>query len=72
MDLALITNKTDGFMDNIHELRNLYGADLVALLVDEADNCGIGWLMGTNDVSDATKGFSVTDHRCITNNTPVH
>ncbi|MBI3658915.1 hypothetical protein HY230_00370 [Candidatus Acetothermia bacterium] len=31
-DLDRLTNSSDGFMDNVHSLRNTYGADLVALI----------------------------------------
>jgi hypothetical protein len=39
-DLDRIQRTTDGYMDNVHVLRNTYGADLVAMLVDTGSPWG--------------------------------
>lgn len=39
-DKDRLANNGDGFMDGIHSLRDLYGADVVVLLVASGDNCG--------------------------------
>ena len=44
-DLARLRGKTDGYMDNIHALRDQYGADLVVLLKGGGDYCGLGYMM---------------------------
>jgi hypothetical protein len=33
-------DKADGYMDEIHELRDHYQADVAVLIVDDADGCG--------------------------------
>ncbi|MCL5807915.1 MAG: zinc-dependent metalloprotease [Deltaproteobacteria bacterium] len=44
-DLARLRGKTDGYMDNIHALRDQHGADLVVLLKGGGDYCGLGYMM---------------------------
>ena len=61
----------DGHMDEIHGLRDRYGADLVALIVARAtDNaCGIAWIPDFGRYSSYDfegRGFSVTAHNCET------
>jgi peptidyl-Asp metalloendopeptidase len=36
-----LAGKSDGSMDEIHQLRDQYGADLVALIINQADYCGL-------------------------------
>lgn len=31
-------------MDDVHTIRTLYGADVVALMVDIPDSCGVGYV----------------------------
>lgn len=62
-----LTGRVDGKLDQVHGLRDYYGADLVSMLVD--DNiltCGLAWLMGPNDVGSAfaDKAFSVVNLHC--------
>ena len=42
-DLNRLTSTNDGYMDNVHTLRNTYGADLVQLFTTMGG--GIGWLL---------------------------
>jgi hypothetical protein len=42
-DLDRITGTSDGYMDEIHGLRNAYGADMVCLL--KVGNSGIAWVL---------------------------
>jgi hypothetical protein len=44
-DLNRLTNISDGYMDEVHSLRDAYGADLVCLFSDTATVGGIGWLL---------------------------
>ena len=61
----------DGNMDEVHDLRDRYGADLVALLVGRRTNwCGYAYIPNfgrypNRDLSGL--GFSVTAHNCETN-----
>ncbi len=46
-DLGRLQNKTDGFMDEVHALRDTYKADLVSLVVEASGGgvAGIGYVM---------------------------
>ncbi len=46
-DLSRLRNTNDGHMDQIHVLRNDYGADLVHLFTHVFDTGGIGYLLGS-------------------------
>jgi len=59
-ELTRLRQVADGYMDEVHVLRDQYGADLVSLLVNDFNACGIGYL----GVSSAAWGFSVTDWHC--------
>lgn len=56
-----------GLLDNVHTLRNQYGADLVALITDGPDACGLGWLLlQADDVNFRSRyGFSVSEANCL-------
>jgi peptidyl-Asp metalloendopeptidase len=67
-DLSRLRSTTDGYMDNVHSLRNTYKADLVGLITESGSACGVGYLMTTVSTSFATNGFSVTKRSCATGN----
>jgi peptidyl-Asp metalloendopeptidase len=46
-------------------LRNQYNADLVAMISNSSDNCGIGYLMGS---ANSLNGFTVTSRTCAVGN----
>jgi len=46
-DLSNLTGTSDGYMDNIHTLRNTYYADLVVLVEKCEFTGGLGWLLNT-------------------------
>ena len=73
-DLSRLQRTTDGFMDSVHQLRNQYKADLVALIVDNGGAyCGIAYVMANGPrASFANYAFSVTDRDCVANNTLTH
>ncbi|KAI9025435.1 hypothetical protein DFJ74DRAFT_704933 [Hyaloraphidium curvatum] len=63
----------DGYMDNIHALRNQYGADLVALYIDNYEYCGLGYQITVpGGSSNPDFGFSVTSASCIADWTLAH
>lgn len=63
-DLNNITRMSDGYMDDVHALRDEYKADLVMLLTathpDKRNYCGIAWLL----TGSAQQGFSVSESAC--------
>ena len=62
--LSELTNR-DGKIDNVHDLRDSYGADLVVMIVNSTTYCGIGWLMTPNYQKDSV-GFSLVSQNCAT------
>lgn len=73
-DLVRLQRTGDGFLDQVHTLRNQYMADLVALIVDNGGSyCGIAYVMANGPrASFAPWAFSVTDRDCVSNNTLTH
>ena len=53
-------NKGDGYMDDIHDLRAKYGADVAVLVVDDPMGCGLSIRVG----AEAPDAFTVVDHEC--------
>jgi len=53
-------NKGDGYMDEIHELRDKYGADVAALVVDDPMGCGLSIRVA----ADAGDAFTALHHEC--------
>ncbi|HWK90048.1 MAG TPA: M12 family metallo-peptidase [Longimicrobium sp.] len=53
---------TDGQMDNVHTLRNTYGADVVLLVVNDSEACGIAAAIKAT----VTTAFAVAHYSCIT------
>ena len=53
-------DKRDGYMDEIHGLRDKYRADVAVLIVDDANGCGLS----TRVFADEDEAFSVVHHAC--------
>jgi hypothetical protein len=73
-DLSRLRSTSDGIMDQVHQLRDQFKADLVALLVDNGGGfCGIAYVMTNGpQASFATSAFSVTARDCIAGHTLAH
>ena len=59
--LDAIRAKNDGILDEVHLKRDFYGADIVAILIDDSQYCGLGFI-GPSE----TSMFSVTGWFCAT------
>ncbi len=70
--LYRLTDPSDGFMDNVHQLRALYAADMVALIVNDGEYCGIAWLMNNLSPDFEDMAFSVTTWYCAANLVLAH
>jgi len=53
-------DKGDGYMDEIHALRDKYRADVAMLIVDDPKGCGLA----TRVFADADEAFAVVHHEC--------
>ena len=61
-DLARLEGKTDGYMDNVHTLRDTYCADMVGLLINNSSACGLASAIMANE----SEAFQVTHWDCAT------
>jgi hypothetical protein len=59
--LSSIRGTADGVMDDVHTKRTTYGADVVAMIIDDAAYCGLAY-MGPS----VANMFSVTAWNCAT------
>jgi peptidyl-Asp metalloendopeptidase len=66
--LSRLTNTADGFMDEVHALRDTYAADAVVLIVNDTFYCGLGWLMTTVSDGFKTFAFSLVSRICAAGN----
>ncbi len=66
--LDRLQRTNDGFMDEVHPLRDAHQADLVVLLVNDREFCGQGYLMETPAIAFAPFGFSLVNWECATGN----
>ena len=53
-------DKGDGYMEEIHGLRDKYRADVAVLIVDDPKGCGLA----TRVYADADEAFAVVHHEC--------
>ena len=61
IDLGRLHEDSDGYMDYVHELRDLYAADLVHIVVSRSVNvCGVA----ASSVGDGSSGFALTVSEC--------
>lgn len=68
--LRHLTDPNDGILDQIHQLRDQYGADLVKLVgADTEGGCGVAYVLTSpSDRSFERLAFSYTAARCISPN----
>ena len=59
-DVYRFRNKGDGYLDEIHDLRAKYGADVAVLVVDNPMGCGLSIRIAP----EAPDAFTVVDHEC--------
>lgn len=57
--LGRLQSSTDGFMDELHTLRETYTADVVTLVDEDSDSAGIGYVMTTPSTTFAPYAFNV-------------
>lgn len=61
-DLARIVDTDDGYMDNIHNVRNTYGADMVGLVLESPVYCGLASAILANQAN----AFMTVARGCVT------
>lgn len=72
-DIGRLQDPTDGFLDEVHAIRDCYGADVVSLFVNNFNACGIGYLMCCEGYPEFEPyAFNVVDKDCIPNFSFAH
>ena len=59
VDLDRLTDTNDGFMDEVHQLRKQYNADIVVLIEENNINGGMGWVLMDGVSGDYDYAFCV-------------
>ena len=68
-DLTRLAGTSDGYMDNVHALRDQYGADIVSLIIGSpTSSCGIGYLNTNPTAYSAGNAFNVSLYSCVVGN----
>ncbi len=64
--LGRLAGTSDGYLDEVHALRDSVGADQVTLIVNQSQYCGLAYLMSSPSASFAGSAFSLVYHGCAT------
>ena len=74
LDLSRLEGTSDGYIDNVHSLRDQYGADLVSLLTTTSDYGGMASTMIHPSLGFESSGFNVNvwDIIYVSNYTLAH
>lgn len=70
--LVALQRTTDGQLDEVHALRDTYGADLVALISEDTSSCGLSYVMTTPSPGFAGNAFSVVYSGCLASLSLAH
>jgi hypothetical protein len=70
--LKHVQGRNDGQLDEVHELRNRLGADIVTLIAEDGDSCGIAWSMRGESIAAAGTAFNVVNAGCLSNQSLAH
>lgn len=65
-ELSRLRVPTDGYFDDVHTLRDLYGADQVSMIVGNESSCGIAYVQDTPASWFDQLAFSVVSRNCAT------
>jgi hypothetical protein len=65
-NLSRLRSRTDGFIDQVHTIRDTFSADMVSLWVTSSGACGIGYLMQTLSPDFESSAFTVANWTCAT------
>jgi peptidyl-Asp metalloendopeptidase len=66
--LTRLAGSADGVMDQIHQLRNQYGADMVSLFINNTQYCGLAYLLRDLTQDFSGSAFSVVHWDCAVGN----
>jgi hypothetical protein len=67
-----LQGRNDGKLERVHAMRDQAGADVVTLIAEEADSCGIAWSMRGESTGAASTAFNVVNAGCLSNQSLAH
>jgi peptidyl-Asp metalloendopeptidase len=70
--LAAMQRPQDGVLDEVHTLREQHGADLVALISEDTNSCGMAYVMATPNPNFAANAFAVVYSACLSSLSLAH
>ena len=70
--LARLSGTQDGYMDEIHALRDRLKADIVILASEDSSWCGLAYMMGAPSTGFAPSAFGVVRPLCFSNHSLAH
>lgn len=70
--LRELQGRNDGKLEQVHTLRDRTGADIVTLIAEDSDSCGIAWSMRGENVGAAGTAFNVVNAGCLSNQSLAH
>ena len=68
-DLVALADPADGVLDDVHILRDAYGADFVSLWGAYGDYCGLAFLMGAESNTFEATAFNLVAQDCASGGT---
>ena len=70
--LQHLQGRNDGQLERVHALRDQTGADIVTLIAEDRDSCGIAWSMRGEHAGAASTAFNVVNGGCLSNQSLAH
>ena len=70
--LKHLQGRNDGKLERVHAMRDQAGADVVTLIAEDADSCGIAWSMRGESAGGASTAFNVVNAGCLSNQSLAH
>jgi hypothetical protein len=70
--LKVLQGRNDGKLERVHALRDQVGADVVTMIAEDSDSCGIAWSMRGETTSAASTAFNVVNAGCLSNQSLAH
>jgi hypothetical protein len=70
--LSRLKGTTDGYMDEVHALRDQYGADVVVLINTDTDTCGVSYVMRSVSTAFAGNAFAAVRDGCLASGSFAH
>jgi hypothetical protein len=72
LSVSRLRGTTDGYMDEVHSLRDKTAADLVSLISEDSNYCGYAYINASGSSGFASSAFSVVRQSCFSSQSFVH